>query len=367
MKSFASKPVHFTKICISLLLASIVLISMFTGTDICASQLKVCDPVNNKTYSISQSNRSVTIASDGKSESISFSEEIIDAVCFDSKFTILAKRPESQNVFHYTLMSYNAQNGDITTLATTIAVNNKAVSFCGDENGNFYLLDNKDNTAIHILSQTGNRVINTNTPVYQLLYMGNNEILVFTSKGTSCIANGIYTMLSTICPATPCSYLAKNKLADSNAVQYIYENSQLTKIVPTTEENDALPLPADSQHITEISQTHITITKGTTFAALYKELGIKKADLTVCKPDGKIVDSGTLGTGMTAKFSGYTLQIIVLGDLTGEGNINSRDLKVLMKHLNEESLLEGAYLKAADLYTDNTVNTKDLLALSKIY
>lgn len=366
MKTLTSKQLSFVKSYLLFFLTVSLFLCVFSDTGICALQLNATDPVDNKTYTISQENRTVTINTDGSVKSIPFAYPITDAVCFNKHLTFLATDEKSQDKHHYVFMYYNANNNDANTIVTDISVSREPVSFCADESGNIYLLDSNNKT-IHIISQNGNRSINTNCTVYQLLYMGNNELLVFTDSGTACISVGSYKVISDLRVATPCIYVSSTKVADTQGTEYVYENSVFEKIVPPTEENTTTPLPSDTQYITAISDSYITITQGTTFAKLYKELGLKKADLTVCKPDGPVVDSGTLGTGMTAKFNGYTLQIIVLGDLTGEGNINSRDLKALMKHLSGESLLKGAYLEAADLYADNIVNTKDLLALSRLY
>ena len=353
--------------CFTVLFLVAAIISTLTSTSANALQLQITDPADNKVYDITQQNHTITISANGTVKSISFSDEIIGAICFDSAFTFLAVRNDAQNISRYVFMSYNATNGNIVTLATDIIVNKNAVSFCGDESGNFYLLDSTDNRTIHILSQKSKSRINTDNTVYQMLYVGNNELLVFTDCETGCITNGSYRSLSSLCPATPCTYYGENTVVDAQGTEYLYENSKFEKITPPTENNDTSPIPSGTQYITSINETHITITQGTTFAKLYKELGLNKCDLTVCKPDGKIIDSGILGTGMTAKFNGKSLQIIVMGDVTGEGNINSRDLKAVMKHLSGESMLQGDYLRAADLYSDKIINTKDLVKLSNLY
>lgn len=83
---------------------------------------------------------------------------------------------------------------------------------------------------------------------------------------------------------------------------------------------------------------------------------------------GSSKTSGNVGTGFKANFSGadykgYTL--IVPGDITGEGNINSRDVKLYMKFLCSAQQLEGAYLQASDINGDGVCDTLDLVIAAK--
>ena len=70
---------------------------------------------------------------------------------------------------------------------------------------------------------------------------------------------------------------------------------------------------------------------------------------------------------MTLIVKGSHYSIVVTGDLTGEGNVNSRDLDALMKHLTEEQQLTGIFISAADIDKDNMLSTKDLVLLSRLY
>lgn len=69
------------------------------------------------------------------------------------------------------------------------------------------------------------------------------------------------------------------------------------------------------------------------------------------------------GTEITLNESKYSVSI--LGDTNGDGIINSADLLKVVKHLNETSILGGAYLRAADCNNDGIVNSADLLKVVK--
>ena len=61
------------------------------------------------------------------------------------------------------------------------------------------------------------------------------------------------------------------------------------------------------------------------------------------KADGTLAKSGKLKTGFTAVIDSKTYVIAVCGDVTGEGNVNSKDFTLLQKHLCDNAELDGAY------------------------
>ena len=84
--------------------------------------------------------------------------------------------------------------------------------------------------------------------------------------------------------------------------------------------------------------------------------------------NGSSKSSGYVGTGFSAYFSGAdnsTYTLIVSGDLTGEGNINSLDVKKYMKFLCGEISLGAPSLSASDLNGDGVCDTLDLVAAAR--
>lgn len=79
--------------------------------------------------------------------------------------------------------------------------------------------------------------------------------------------------------------------------------------------------------------------------------------------------SGTVGTGGKLIFDGHSdkkaYTIVIYGDLTGEGNINSIDKKKLFDHLLEKEHLTGHYAEAADIDRNGLTDLKDLAAINK--
>lgn len=71
-----------------------------------------------------------------------------------------------------------------------------------------------------------------------------------------------------------------------------------------------------------------------------------------------------IGTGTVIEFSnGTQYTVIVYGDLTGDGTINSADLLRLRKHLLGTDSLSGVYADSSNIVSDTEVNSADLLRL----
>ena len=71
-----------------------------------------------------------------------------------------------------------------------------------------------------------------------------------------------------------------------------------------------------------------------------------------------------MGTGSTVKYKdGTTFTIVIYGDMSGDGVINSADLLKLRQHLLGTNKLVGAYLEASKVNGNDTVNSANLLKL----
>lgn len=109
---------------------------------------------------------------------------------------------------------------------------------------------------------------------------------------------------------------------------------------------------------------YIFVDKGTTVAKFKNSISYVGYDAIFSKA------SGNIGTNNTVTFekSGkkHTYIFIVLGDLTGEGNANSRDLYAMFGHLLYENPLISPFTISADLNGDNKISNIDLVMLARM-
>ena len=90
--------------------------------------------------------------------------------------------------------------------------------------------------------------------------------------------------------------------------------------------------------------------------------------VTISNSSGKTVTSGSLGTGYKVTLVGATTNtynIVVYGDASGDGKVNSLDLLKIQKYLLGEGKLSGVEKNAADASKDGKVNSLDLLKIQK--
>ena len=94
--------------------------------------------------------------------------------------------------------------------------------------------------------------------------------------------------------------------------------------------------------------------------------------IAVVKNSDGEVRTGNIATGMFVQIqdkdgkvvkdsNGNLLvyEIVVKGDINGDGHANSIDTLLIKAHRNEVEMLSGTFLKAADINNDNVVDIKD--------
>lgn len=88
-------------------------------------------------------------------------------------------------------------------------------------------------------------------------------------------------------------------------------------------------------------------------------------DCTVYDAEGSVVKSGKMKTGYQVKFGSKTYLVAVKGDVTGEGNIKSNDISMLMEYFTDSKLLSTVNITAADYNLDGVTDNKDLVLISR--
>lgn len=125
--------------------------------------------------------------------------------------------------------------------------------------------------------------------------------------------------------------------------------------------NNSKPFQGTKYKITD--NYILGVAAGTTVTAFKQNFDV---DITIYNANGKQVTSGKIKTGYTVNYAKKIYTVCVTGDVTGEGNVNSRDVKALMEHLIDKNTLNNCYLRAADCNYDNTVDNRDLVLMAKL-
>ncbi len=73
-----------------------------------------------------------------------------------------------------------------------------------------------------------------------------------------------------------------------------------------------------------------------------------------------------IGTGTIIEYNNQSYEVVISGDLNGDGKINSADLLKMRQHLLGSSILNNSNFEAAKLAGNNDINSADLLKLRQI-
>lgn len=89
--------------------------------------------------------------------------------------------------------------------------------------------------------------------------------------------------------------------------------------------------------------------------------------ITVYKANGDKLSGSNVGTAMTAvienDYERYEYELSVNGDITGEGNLNTRDRDELSSYLFGKTNFDGVYFCSADLNNDSRIDSVDMVLL----
>lgn len=222
--------------------------------------------------------------------------------------------------------------------------------FASDEDGNVYYVLNDNNKTLAGFEKD----INLNAQIKQLLYIQDEGLLAVTADSTYIFRNSEAEKILDYPLSVPVRYIGNGTVKDISENFFSFSEPEITL-------SETLGTKPELESDIYFAQAGTTVSK------------IKKAfasfEITkIAKADGKIIDSGKVGTGTTLTFeSGEEVTVIILGELTGEGNINSRDLKAILNHLSEKEILNGYVLLAADADCDQKITTKDALLIANMY
>lgn len=153
-------------------------------------------------------------------------------------------------------------------------------------------------------------------------------------------------------------------LLDNGTVQ-VYESSDFDEKKTADNNNHSDLSNSDNQAVISDYIFSDGIIYGVYSGETVADFKAKTSADAVYKSDGSVAKSGKLKTGFTTVMNSKTYTIAVCGDVTGEGNVNSKDVTLLQKHLCGNAKLSGAFLKAADFNLDGKVDNRDLVLISR--
>ncbi len=351
-------------ICIILLLSVICPTGVFA--EVSEKNFSITDFHSDITYSVTASDDGIVIDSKGFFTLLPVNEPVLSCSVSNGVIYILSYT-ENQGTHNAAYYSFDTTNSNLAYFLTDLPVTVDENRFAVDSSNNLYLVDRYNNNTVNRYMSDKFESFSLNATVEQLLCLDGENVTAITTKGIFLIDSTQTVKVSSITPATPCIYKGSSVIEDRIGNLFTYNKGDLIPVEPETAPAEITLPSTDNNCSIVIKNSYLFIEQGTTVAKLYQGLGISNEDLTVYKTNSAVLSQGKLGTGMKASFDGKTYTVIIYGELTGEGNINSRDLKLLMKHLTGEKILNKTQELSADINKDGKLCTKDLLLLSKMY
>lgn len=130
--------------------------------------------------------------------------------------------------------------------------------------------------------------------------------------------------------------------------------------------NNSYSMTSDVYLFNRKTKTLSGIEPETTIAVIKKNISSDSSLLSFFDKNGNIKSSGVIGTGASVQ-PGENIEekyyLVIYGDLSGEGNINSNDSKILVDALLGKKSLDGVYFQAGDVNGDSKVDLRDYVAL----
>ncbi len=129
-------------------------------------------------------------------------------------------------------------------------------------------------------------------------------------------------------------------------------------------------ISSDLYNVDNVNLKITDVNAETTVAQFKSNMNYEGYNITFERYDGKVYTSGKVGTASVVTFYNNELSIeyelAVLGDLTGEGSVNSRDKKMMFGYILDTISFTGVYLDAADLDNSSSVDLADLVYLVRL-
>lgn len=207
---------------------------------------------------------------------------------------------------------------------------------------------------------------NINTAKESILHIASGNIDLMTSTNSHIITFSNNTSTLNLIDKNELRYPSDPVISNNNT------NSSKGNNSSSQPKNNNLPNLNVSSSVYEIDYDNklIFISQNSTIAQLKANISYGDLSPNFFDYNNNVKTSGNIGTGASVRFfyngleeSAYTF--ILLGDLTGEGNVNTRDKSLMKNYLLGKTSFEYYTSVAADCNNDETIDTIDLLKIAK--
>ncbi len=296
----------------------------------------------------------------------------------DDEFFIIANNANFAYAESYSKNGERKFNYKISNNNVVSLFSNNSRAYAVLDNGEVYRIGNGKHTYIANIG-SAQKLINAGvdcavTSENLLVSLSDGQTTVVNSVGGltakidgtlySVIGNTIYRSMSSCATVSNTKLIAGNKdiiaVVNSAMECEVYSLSELDAKADTSSE------PPNSQSRSSDGTTY-QIDGDIIFGFACGDKVRSYDSLTFYDKNGNIVTSGSIKTGYDCLLSGTRYSVAVSGDITGEGNLNTRDISALMKFIVGTSQLSGVYLKSADYNLDGTADTRDLVLIAQQY
>ena len=132
--------------------------------------------------------------------------------------------------------------------------------------------------------------------------------------------------------------------------------------------SDSIPVTFSQFKVASPNTPIIGISPNTTVSAFKSMISASDDSLKVVDANGNEVTSGQVGTGMKLQVmvngsATDTQNIVIYGDVNGDGSINLSYLVSIRNNIIGTYTLNGLYESAGDLYGENNITLNDLVGI----
>lgn len=197
-------------------------------------------------------------------------------------------------------------------------------------------------------------------------YLGSNAMLPDSSYFVAEIVSGAASCVTLDTSSLSLTVNEKISYLDAITVRISLVYSKRT--VLSTElviYTDELPFKYD-----RIAETDVIygINPGTSFEDIFAEFGLSDAfELKAFDAQNTLIENtDTAGTGSKLQILKdgevvFEKTVLIIGDCSGDGKVNSTDFMMIKMHIFATSLLDGIYFEAADTNGNGAVNSTDFM------